>query len=215
MDIGEVAAQLRQERGTRACGRLRRQGFVPGVLYGGGGPPVNLSLDLEQIEGLIQAHTFIIRVTWDGQSENVQIKAAQFDALGDHIIHVDLTRISLTEMITVSVPVLMHGEPAAVADGGVLEQLLHEIQVDCLPTAVPEQIRVEVGELALHERLTLGDIVFPDGVRPTADPETPVVVVASATEEVEEEEALEALEAAAPEVIGREAEQEEEQQEGR
>jgi large subunit ribosomal protein L25 len=212
MDVAEIQAELRAVRGTRPCKRLRKQGLVPAILYGHGGDNVALTLNRKEIEKHLADHNFILRVKWDGQSQHAQIKDIQHDHLGDHIIHVDLVRISLREIVNVSVPVETHGQPVGVGDGGVLELLMFEIEIECLPTAIPQSIRVEVAELGLHDSLTVGDIRFPDGVRPTAEPETPVVVVVAPTEEVEEEEAV-AEPAAGPEVIGRVAEEEEEEEE--
>ena len=210
MDIAEIQAELRVVRGTRPCNRLRKQGLVPAVLYGRGGENVDLTIKRKEIETHLAARNFVLKVSWDGRSEHAQVKDIQYDHLGDHIIHVDLVRISLSETVTVSVPVETHGEPVGVLDGGVLELLLFEIEVECLPAAIPDSIRIEVAELGLRDTRTLGDVAFPANVRPTAKPETPVVVVAPPTEEVEEEEAaLEDPAAAEPEVIGRPAEGEE------
>jgi len=207
MDIAEITAQPRQARGSVACRRLRRQGLVPAVLYGHGGENIALSLDRREIEKQLAAHNLILNVRWDESSENVQVKELQYDNLGDHVIHVDLVRISMSEVITVAVPVEVQGEPRGVTDeGGVLETQMFEIEVECLPTAIPDAIRVDVAELGLHDALTVGDLAFPEGVRPTAEPETPVVVVTPPTQEIEEE--AEVAEAAAePEVIGRPAEE--------
>ncbi|MHC4592923.1 MAG: 50S ribosomal protein L25 [Planctomycetota bacterium] len=130
----------------------------------------------------------------------------QYDPLGDHVIHVDLARISLSETVTVSVPIETHGEAAGVAEGGVLDLQLHELEVECLPTAIPEKLRVEVAELGIGEHLRVGDIQLPEGVTPAADVEA-VVVAVTPPVEIEEEEAEELAEEAItePEVIGREA----------
>ncbi len=211
MDIAELQAQPREARGSRACRRLRTLGLVPAVLYGHDQPNLLLSVNGIDVEKLLEAHSFIVRVQWNGQEETAQIREVQYDALGDELLHVDFIRISLTERITVSVPVETHGEAPGVEEGGVLAVQQHELEVECLPTAIPERLRVEVGELEIGEVIRVGDLAFPEGVAPVAEPET-VIVTVTPPVELEEEEAEGVLEEAMaePELIGREAEQEEE-----
>jgi len=205
MDIAEIQARPRLERGTRACKRLRAQGLLPAVIYGHGEPNVLLSLRRGIVEKLLEDRAFIIQVGWDGHQESAQLKEVQYDALGDEIVHVDLVRISLTETITVSVPVETHGEAAGLAEGGVLDLRRHELEVECLPTAIPERLRIEVEGLEIGDDLRIADIKFPEGVQPVEEPDTVVVVVAPPAH-VEEEEAEAGLEGilAEPELIGRE-----------
>lgn len=204
MDILEVEAKPREARGTGACNRLRKQDLVPAVLYGHGEPNVLLSMKRREVEDLVDDHNFIVCIAWDGQRDNAQMREIQYDALGDHIIHVDFMRISLTETVTVSVPVETHGEAAGVSEGGILDVIMHEMEVECLPMAIPERIRVEVEELEIGDSLRVQDVVLPEGVTAVADPEMVVVNVAPPTEEEEEEVAGLAEEALEPEVIGRE-----------
>ncbi len=211
MDVHEIAAQPREMNGTRACRRLRKQEMVPAVLYGHGQPNVMLTLQIDAIEKAIDERALVLRVVWDGSEETAQIKEVQYDAVGDNVLHVDLARISLTETLTVTVPVKTHGEPRGVDEGGLLELLEFELEVECLPTDIPESIRVEVADLGIGDSLTIADIAFPEGVTPTGEPEMAVVSVVMPAEEEEEEEPETAM--AEPEVIGREAEPEEEAEE--
>ncbi len=212
MEVHEITAQPREMSGTRACRRLRRQDLVPAVLYGHGQPNVMLSLHCEAIEKALHERALVLKVVWDGSEETAQIKEVQYDAVGDNLLHVDLARISLTETLTVTVPVKTHGEPRGADEGGVLELLEFELEVECLPTDIPENIRVEVADLGVGDSLTIADLVFPEGVTPTGEPEMVVVSVVEPLEEVEEEEAPEAA-VAEPEVIGREAKEAEEGEE--
>lgn len=215
MDIAEIDARPRDARGGRACRRLRKLSLVPAVLYGQAESNVLLSVRHSDIEKLLEAHTFVVQVNWGSRRESAQIKEIQYDHLGDHIVHVDLLRISLTETVTVSIPVEVHGEAAGVTEGGMLDLRLHELDVECLPAAIPEKLRVEVADLGIGADLRVGDIEFPEGVKPVADPDTLVVVIA-APAEVLEEEAEELPEGllAEPEVISREAPEEEAAGEG-
>lgn len=208
MDIEEIQARPRDARGRRACRRLRRQGLVPAVIYGRGQPNVLLNVRLSDVEKIVKARTFIVQVSWDGQRESAQIRELQYDALGDHVMHVDFVRISLTETVTVSVPVEPHGEAAGVAEGGVLDLREHELDVECLPTAIPEKLRVEVAHLGIGDDVRVRDIAFPEGVEPVAEPDLLVAVLAPPAEVLEEEaEVLPEEAIAQPEVISRQADE--------
>ena len=202
MDIPSIEAWPREERGTRPCRRLRSRGLVPAVLYGRGESNVMLSVREQALARLIQEHHTILQVEWDGRVTPVQIKEIQYDHLGDEILHADFNRISMSETVQVSVAIEVHGEPVGVKQGGLLEVVLHEVLVECLPTAVPESIRVEVAELDIGDGLRVSDLVLPEGASVLEDPEAMVVAVAHAAEIVEEVEE-EPTAMAQPEVIGR------------
>ena len=206
MDIAQVEARPRQERGSRPCRRLRKQGLVPAVICGHGQPNVLLTVRRASLEDLLAERAMIVQVNWDGEQESAQIKEVQYDALGDDIVHVDFVRISLTEAVTVSVPVEPHGDAVGVEQGGMLDLRQHELEVECLPTAIPEKLRVEIAELDIGDILRVSDVEFPEGVRPTAHPETVVLTIVRPAEVVEEEPEVPPEEIAAePELIGREA----------
>ncbi|MBS3764382.1 MAG: 50S ribosomal protein L25 [Planctomycetes bacterium] len=215
MDIPTIQAWPREERGTRPCRRLRKRGLIPAVMYGRGEGNVLLTVQQNELEHLLKEHALILEVEWDGNSQPVQIREVQYDALGDNILHTDLGRISLSETVQVSVPVEAHGEPEGVKEGGVLELVMHEIEVECLPVNIPEEIRVEVGPLEIGDDLRIRNVAFPQGVEPVPDPNTVVVTCVPPMEMVgEEEEELAEEILAEPEVIGREEEEEEMLEEG-
>ena len=165
-----------------------------------------LTVRRASLEDLLAERAMIVQVNWDGEQESAQIKEVQYDALGDDIVHVDFVRISLTEAVTVSVPVEPHGDAVGVEQGGMLDVRLHDLEVECLPTAIPEKLRVEVAELDIGDILRVSDVEFPEGVRPTAHPEAVVLTIVRPIEVVEEEDEVPPEDLAAePEVIGREA----------
>jgi len=213
MEVHEIAAQPRDVNGTRACRRLRKQKLVPAVLYGHGEANVMLALPNEAIQKALDERALVLKVVWDGREDTAQIKEVQYDAVGDNVLHVDLARISLTETLTVTVPVKTHGQPRGVDEGGALELLEFELEVECLPTDIPESIRVEVADLGIGESLTIADLAFPEGVTPMGEPDAVVVTVAAPIEEAEEEELAPEQMLAEPEVIGREAKPEEGEEE--
>ncbi len=214
MELTQIPALPRKVRGSRACRRLRREGRVPVIMYGRQQGNSLLSISLEDAEFLVREHAYIVELQLDGESENAQIREIQYDALGDDILHLDMVRISLTETITVSVPVDVHGEPEGLEEGGTLDIELHELEVECLPTNIPENIRVEVAHLGIGDTVRVSDAEIPDGVTCLEDPEAPIASVVPPQQEAEEpEELLETEILAEPEVIGREEEEEEEEPE--
>ena len=208
MDRATLAATKRQEIGTHAARRLRRQGLVPAVLYGRQRDTVHLSVPQKEFERLFHGGARLLDIEIGGTLEPVLIQDLQYDALGDHILHVDFTRVAMDEAITVTVPLELHGMPKGVTEGGTLEQGLMDIEVSCLPGDIPERIRIEVAHLEIGDTIHLGDLVGPPGVEFVGEDETPVVSVHAPQELEEPEEAAETQETLGtePEIIGREAE---------
>ena len=213
MEVSEIKAQPRSTSGARACKRLRKQDLVPAVLYGRGQDNVMLALPTKAIEQALTDRALVLKVLWEGREETAQIKEVQYDAVGDNLLHVDLNRISLTEKLQVTVPVKVHGDARGLAEGGVLELIEFELEVECLPTDIPENIRVEVADLGVGDSLSIADLVFPQGVTPLGDPDAVVVSVVMPIEEPVAAELAPEQILAEPEVIGREAKEAEEGEE--
>lgn len=215
MDIPEIQAWPREESGTRPSRRLRQEGKIPAVMYGRGEGNVMLALDEHDIEELLDRHALIWQVDLDGESTPVQIKEVQYDAFGEQVLHADLGRISLSETVQVAVSVETEGEPVGVREeGGVLEVIRHEMQVECLPSEIPDAITVDVSELDIGDDLRVGDLDLPAEVTPVDDSHTVVVTCVPPMEMVgeEDEDALAEEFMAEPEVIGAEEEEEEEEE---
>jgi large subunit ribosomal protein L25 len=141
----------------------------------------------------------------DGKPQKALIKDVQYDALGDEILHVDFARVSLTERITLSVPVVMFGHAVGSDEGGVLDQVLKSLEVRCLPTNIPESVRLNVAELKIGDSIFVKNVPPIENVEILSDPEAIVVTVHAPKEEVVEpvaEAAAEATAPAEPEVIG-------------
>ncbi len=186
MEIPSISAWPRQERGRRACRGLRRRGLIPVVLYGRGGANVLLAVRERELAALLKEHSLVLSLEWDGQQSPVQLKEVQYDHVGEEILHADFGRISLTEAVRVAVAIQTRGEPVGVKDGGVLELVLHEVVVECLPTNIPETIRVDVAELKIGDAIRIGDLSLPEGVQVVRDPAALVMTVVPPPE-VEEE----------------------------
>ncbi len=200
----------RTETGTRAARRLRRQGQVPAILYGHGEQNVPLSLSASEVQAAVRHGARQVDLEGDLQ-EKALIRELQWDTWGLEILHVDLQRVHAGERVTLEVAIHLRGDAPGAHEGGHVEQLLHEVEVECSATEVPEELILRINQLQLGQTLTVQHLAVPEGVKVLADPDTPVVQCVAA-EEVPEEE-LEAPPAgpAEPELIGRKKKEEEQE----
>ena len=203
----QVTAKARTELGSRANKRLRDAGFVPGVIYGHKEAVIPVTLAKKELTGhLGRGITFS---TWldDGKSQKVLVKEVQFDHLGLEVIHVDFARVSLDEKVTLTIPLELKGTPKGEEEGGVLQQVVMELEIECLVTDIPEAIRHNVTEMGMDSVLYIKDLKLPTGVKALQDED---LIVASVREIAEEEAAAPAEgESAEPELIGRKPTEEE------
>jgi len=183
----------RAAAGSRAARRLRRSGRVPGVLYGGGGEAVGFDADARELRLALAASGAVLDLSVDGEKATpVVLKEAQRDPVRGQTVHVDLLRVRLDEAIHAVVPLELLGvdEAPGVKEGGVLEQITRELNVEALPTAIPEAIVHEIGEMQIGETIGLAAVVMPAGVTLLDDVEDAVVATLSPPKlqaEVEEE----------------------------
>src|SRR5215218_5924501 len=201
-----VSVQQRTQLGSRANKRLRDSGFIPGVIYGHKEAVVPVTLPKKETVGHLSHGAHVFNLALDGKSETVLVKEVQYDHLGIEVIHVDFARVSLDEKVEVTVPLELKGEPKGEADGGVLQQIVAELEIECLVTEIPDLITHNVSDMALDDVLHIKDLKLPTGVRALQDED---LIVATVKEIIEEAAAGEAAEAGAgePEVIGRKAEE--------
>lgn len=193
----------REKLGTKVSRRLRDEGLLPGIVYGHGQANLAISLPAEEIKRAIRHGERVLKGILDGAEQNFLIKDVQYDHLGDQVLHIDLTRVSLDERVTLTVPVVLRGIPVGVsADGGVLSQSMRTVTVECLVTDIPDDLRVSVAALKLNDVLKVKDIPLPASVTIKEDGETIVASVSMVAEEkVAEPEAAVAA-GVEPEVIG-------------
>jgi large subunit ribosomal protein L25 len=204
----QLSIQPRSELGSRANKRLRDKGFVPGVIYGHKEAVIPVTLPKRELSHHLARGAHVFDLAIDGKSEQVLVKDVQYDHLGSEVIHVDFTRVSLDERVTVTVPLELKGTPKGEADGGVLTQVISELEVECLVTEIPDVIRHNVSEMGLDDVLHVSDLKVPAGVTIVQDGEQIVATVKEVLEAVP----AEAAEAggAEPEIIGRKPEEGEE-----
>lgn len=199
-----LRATTRTDTGKGAARRLRREGFIPAVMYGHGRESTHLSLDADEVEHLlarISAATTVIGLeVGNKKARNVLIREVQRHPFKPLILHIDFFQIRAGEKIRVAVPVHLDGKPEGVEAGGILQQIRHEIQVECLPGDIPEGFHVDVSALVIGDSLHIGDLDS-GGVAVLEDPDlTLCTVVPPTVMKVEEEEVEEEVEAVEAEV---------------
>jgi large subunit ribosomal protein L25 len=184
----------RDPDGSRSARRLRRGGRVPGVLYGGGSDPVSFSVDARELRHALAGSGAVVDLSIDGEKATpVVLKEAQRDPVRGETTHVDLLRVRLDKPIHAVVPLELTGveEIPGVKEGGILEQLTRELNIEALPTAIPESIVHELGELNIGDTLALEEIAVPEGVTLLDDLATTVASVSAPRLQSEEESEIE------------------------
>lgn len=214
MELQTLKASTRETTGSANARRMRRSGNVPAVLYGGGGEPVDLYLETRAFTRLFhgkRGEHAVLQLDFaenPGLSGPALLKEVQHHPVRGDIIHADFQRISLDERISTSVTLVVTGRAVGVAEGGVLDQLLREVEIECTALDVPDAIEVDVSGLGMGDTLRVSDLTAPPNVTIVTDPERAVVAV-HAPKLVAEEAAPEGEEAPEPEVIGKKSEEEE------
>jgi large subunit ribosomal protein L25 len=201
VQTAQVSAKPRSDLGSRANRRLREAGLLPGVIYGHKEAVIPVTLPRKEVVDHLNHGAHLFDLSLEGKSEKVLVKEVQYDHLGMEVLHVDFARVSLDEKVKVTVPLELKGSPKGEADGGVLQQIIASLEVECLVTEIPEAIRHNVAEMALNDVLHIRDLKPPEGVKILRDPELIVATVREILEVAPEVVAEEAP--AEPEVIGR------------
>ena len=208
MDRIKIKVEKREVTGKEAVKKMRKQGYVPAVVYG------------EDINTVLTVDTAGLRILQDihysesavldmeiagetkGKSIPVLVKDVQFHPLTERVIHVDFLKVSLKEKIKVHIPIVLTGEAKQVKEeSGTLEQILRELEVEGLPLDIPENIEVDISELTIGHSLHVSNLALPAGVVITTDPEETVATALAKVEEVEEEAVVDEEVATEPEVI--------------
>jgi large subunit ribosomal protein L25 len=195
-----LQAQTREQTGSKAAAAVRQQGRIPAIVYGHKQEPVAISLDAHDfVEGVHHGHR-LMDITVAGQTDKMIIKDLQYDYLGRRIIHADLMRVDVTEMIEVTVPIEFKGTAKGTQEGGIVEAHLDRIEVECQVINIPESIVVSVKDLEVGQSIRAGDVKVPEGVKLVTPAET-FVVSCRVLVEAKTTEQLEAETPVAPELI--------------
>jgi len=216
-----IKGEIRKIFGKNESRRIRKEGRLPAVLYGSGKESVPLVLEKRDVFTIVKSESgenTIFKVSFDSESTNVMIKDLQRDPVSDEILHADLIQIAMDKSVKVFVPFILTGEAIGVkAEGGFVDFVTREVEVECLPKDIPENIEVDISDLHMHQSLKLEDIPAPEGTSYVTDSDHIVVLIeAPAKEEVVvvEEELEEAEEEVEGEEPKKEPEEAEEKKEG-
>ena len=209
-----VRAELRAGRGKNDARRLRARGMVPLTVYGGGGEAVSAAAPLRELAAILRSgagHNTIFTLDVDGVgASEVLFLDRQIDPVKGRLIHADLRRLVQGQEVEVTVRLELEGEPLGTKDeGGILEQLLREVEIRCRPGIIPDVIRADVSGLGVHEVLHVSDLKVEEGVTILTEPDTAVATVAVVREEPVAEAAPVEEAVVEPEVIGKGKKEEE------
>jgi large subunit ribosomal protein L25 len=213
-----IKSEKRDQFGKNASRRIRKSGMIPAVMYGDGAMSLPLVLDKKDVARILKSESgenTIFRIAIDSEERDVMFKDLQIDPTSDVLLHADLIQIAMDKAIRVAVPIELTGEPVGVkTEGGFVDFMLRELEIECLPANIPERLMVDISALHLHQSIKVGDIAPPEGVRILTDAGAVVALVQVPHEEkveVKPEEAVAveaAPEAAEPEVIKKERKKE-------
>ena len=196
--------EKRTSRGTKNARRQRAAGTIPAILYGHGKETVSLSVPANEIAAAIRHGSRLVQLEGEVK-DNALLRAVQWDTFGTDVLHVDLTRVSVDERITVNLRVEIRGTAPGTKEGGTVQHLVHEVEVECPAMAIPEKLELNINTLGLDETLTVADLKLPEGATLLL-PEDKVLVQCVEVQELEElDEGISAP--AEPEVIGRKEEE--------
>lgn len=214
MEQVNLSAKAREQLNKGEVKRRRFSGTIPAIVYRKGEKSRPLFLDVKEIEKALRTsagENVLINLKVEDEDKKGRtciVKEVQHNPLSGNIVHVDFNEISLTEAIKVNVPLVVVGEAVGVKqDGGVLEHILWEVEVECLPTQIPQKLEVDVSNLRIGDALFIKDISVPEGVKIINDPEIRIVAVEKHVELKAEEVAAEAA-VTEPEVIKQKKEEE-------
>jgi large subunit ribosomal protein L25 len=170
----QLTVDVRDIRGKHNSRRLRLEGRIPAVLYGHGLENVCLTVPADAFESALRHGSRMIDLT-GGVNESAFVRDLQWDTYGTHVVHIDFTRISADELVRVELTVEQRGEAPGVKEGGIVEQLLHTVEIECPAGSIPDKLHVKVNNLKLNDVIKLGELELPAKSQVFGDPETIVL----------------------------------------
>ena len=212
-----LKARPREKMGKKHAKKLRRSGLIPAVVYGPETPSLPLEIETKSFYALLRGglgENILLTLTMGDEKDGerkVLIREIQRDPVKGDIVHVDFHQISLTKKLTIQVPIHLLGTPEGVKDGGILQHVLRELAVECLPTTIPEKIKVDVNHLKIGDSIHVVDIKV-ENVEILSDPESSIVSVVPPTV-FKEAEVAPVVAEEEPEVITEKKEEEKEEEE--
>lgn len=185
-------AEVRGQVGSKVTQKIRQQGKMPAVIYGHKKETVSIVIDGHKFTETLRRGHRLLDIEIDGKAEKLLVKALQYDHLGKDIIHADLMRVDLAEIVKISVPLTLKGIAEGTKEGGIIDEQLNEVEVECSVVDIPEAIEVSIKEIDIGDMIHAKDVILPAGVKLITDPEVLIlschlVAAAKSTEELEEE----------------------------
>jgi len=205
-----LQAEARSSRGKRNAKRLRAAGKVPAVLYGHGEKTVSLAIPSEQLTAAVRHGSRVVDLK-GAVSDSALVRELQYDTFGLEILHVDFARVSADERVHVKVPLEIRGQAAGLKEGGIIEHLIHEVEIECPVAAIPDKVVINVAALKLDESMTVGQATLPEGAKIVSGADEIAVQCLKPLETEEEAAAAPGAEGAEPELIRKEKPAEEEE----
>ncbi len=188
IETNVLEAHSRESGNKNEARRVRRDGKIPGVVYGAGKDSLPVSVDPRQVLRILHSetgHNTIFDLTLDGDRTKAMIVDWQYEPIKGKLLHIDLKRIAMDKTLKVSVPIVLKGEAEGVkTQGGILEQMFREVELECLPGDIPSSIEVDISHLTFGKVLRVSDLPRSEKVKVLSDPNQPVAHVTSVKEEV-------------------------------
>jgi large subunit ribosomal protein L25 len=184
MKTVQIKGEPRQTSGTRTARALRKAGRLPVVIYGHGEPPEAIAFVQHDVEVALKHGARTLQVDMNGEVKPYLIKEVQYDHFSETPIHMDLARVDLNERVRVRIGIELRGVPKGIHDGGVLDQSMGQIEIECVVTEIPDTLHPVVTHLGLGESIYVKDLPLPPGVTAIADPNDRIATVRKLAEEV-------------------------------
>ena len=209
LETNLLEAQARESGNKNDARRVRKDGKIPAVVYGAGKDSLSVTVDPRVVTRILNSetgHNTIFDLAFNGERSKAMIVDWQYEPIKGKLLHIDLKRIAMDKVLTVSVPIFLKGEAEGVkTQGGIMEQILREVEIECLPADIPSHIDADVSHLVFGTVLRVSDLPHSEKLKFLTDPNQPVAHVTSVKEEVAPTPDAAAAEAAAvpaePEVI--------------
>lgn len=200
----------RRELGSSNVRRLRNSGIIPGIIYGKGKDPIPIKVNIRDIHGIKGssiAENILLDLVIKDRSEEITktviVKELQKDPIKGDWLHIDFNEISLKERLRTKVPIELTGDAVGVTQGGILEQIMHELEIECLPVDIPSHISVDITNLSIGQTIYVKDVTVSDRITVLTNPQLPIVSVSAPKAEEEVAVAPAEGEPTEPEVIGK------------
>ena len=207
VELSVLKAHTRDTGGSKSSAQLRQQGLIPAVIYGHKEAPVSIAINARDFLTTLARGKRLFDMEIDSKPQKLFIKDVQYDHLGMDVLHADFMRVDLSEKVKVAVPIEIKGIAKGLTEGGIIDQIMAQVEIECLVTNIPETIHANVKELGVGQVIHAGDIKLPEGVKLLTDPQV-IVISCHVMAEEKVAEVAEVEAPAGPEVIGQKEKEE-------